>query len=143
MATSFWKPGRTVSPDPERPRSSSITLMEEKPAALAASTRAYCRLWLSRLPTTCAMVDWRIYTTAARPRWSGAIFGFIGCLHRYGFGLSAWGRLSEGPEEKVGQRLEERRLLCRHGGRFRLGREAQRELGGVGSCRSSHTGSPA
>src|SRR3954471_20809894 len=41
-----------VSPDPERPRSSSITLMEAKPAALAASTRAYCRLWLSRLPTT-------------------------------------------------------------------------------------------
>ena len=29
------------------------------------------------------------------------------------------------------------------GGRFRLGREAQRELGGVGSCRSSHAGSPA
>ena len=52
--------GRTVSPDPERPRSSSMTLMEAKPAALAASTRAYCRLWLSRLPTTCARVDWRI-----------------------------------------------------------------------------------
>src|SRR3712207_2724207 len=48
-ATSFWKPGRTVSPDPERPRSSSITLMEAKPAALAASTRAYCRLWLSEI----------------------------------------------------------------------------------------------
>ncbi|MFL5338268.1 MAG: hypothetical protein ACJ8H8_35155, partial [Geminicoccaceae bacterium] len=75
--------------------------------------------------------------------WSGAIFGFIGGLHGCGFGLSAWGRLSEGLEEKVGQRLQKRRLLGRHGRRFRLGREAQRELGEVRSCRLSHTGSPA
>ena len=56
-------------------------------------------------------------------------------------GLGA--KLAETEIEKVGQRLQKRWLLGRHGRRFRLGREAQRELAGVRSCRSSHTGSPA
>src|SRR3954464_11345113 len=59
------------------------------------------------------------------------MLGFLGGLHGCGFGLSAWGRLSEGLEEKVGQRLQKRRLLGRHGRRFRLRRAAQRELGWV------------
>jgi hypothetical protein len=42
-ATSFWKPGRSMSPDPERPRSSSMTLTEEKPIERAVSASAYSR----------------------------------------------------------------------------------------------------
>jgi hypothetical protein len=77
IATSRSKPGRWIAPDPERPRSSSITVTDAKPAASAAFARSYCRRWLSRLPVTWAMVDWRTYTTAARPIWSGVILGLI------------------------------------------------------------------
>src|SRR4051812_46303107 len=45
-ATSLWKPGRAIRPEPERPRSSSMVITAAKPAALARSARAYCR----RLP---------------------------------------------------------------------------------------------
>ena len=43
MATSRSKPGRCIEPDPERPRSSSITVTDAKPAASAAFARSYCR----------------------------------------------------------------------------------------------------
>jgi hypothetical protein len=56
IATSRSKPGRCIVPDPERPRSSSITVTDAKPAS-AAFARSYCRRWLSRLPVTCAIVD--------------------------------------------------------------------------------------
>src|SRR4029079_7281504 len=77
IATSRSNPGRCIMPDPERPRSSSITVTDAKPVASAAFARSYCRRWLSRLPMTCAIVDCRTYTTAARPRWSGVILGLI------------------------------------------------------------------
>ncbi len=57
--TSFWNPGRSAAPEPERPRSSSITATEAKPAARAWSASPYCRRLLSVLPTTCDMVDCR------------------------------------------------------------------------------------
>ena len=58
-ATSRWNPGRSVMPEPDRPKSSSITKTEAKPAVRAASTSAYCRIWLSVLPSTWPIVDWR------------------------------------------------------------------------------------
>src|SRR5437867_10829442 len=57
-ATSFWNPGRAISPDPERPRSSSITVTDENPADWADSTSAYWRRWLSVFSITCPKVDW-------------------------------------------------------------------------------------
>src|SRR5262245_28915874 len=54
-----------------------MTVTDAKPAASAALARSYCCRWLSSLPVTCAIVDCRTYTTAARPRWSGVIFGLI------------------------------------------------------------------
>ena len=58
-AASFWNPGRSAAPEPERPRSSSITVTDAKPAARAASASSYCRLWLSVFSSTCVRVDWR------------------------------------------------------------------------------------
>ena len=60
---------------PESPRSASITEIREPshPSRAASSTRAYWRAvdsWWSR---TCAMLDWRTYTTAARSRWAAVI----------------------------------------------------------------------
>ena len=57
--TSFWKPGRSATPEPDRPRSSSMTATDAKPAARACSASPYCRRLLSVLPTTCDMVDCR------------------------------------------------------------------------------------
>ena len=48
-ATSFWKPGRSTNPEPERPRSSSITVTEANPTDRAASTN---QLDLDRGDTT-------------------------------------------------------------------------------------------
>jgi len=56
-ATSFWKPGRSIAPDPDRPRSSSMTATDAKPIVRAASARAYWRRWLSVFSTTCPIVD--------------------------------------------------------------------------------------
>lgn len=58
-ATSFWNPGRSTEPEPERPRSSSITSTDANPRARAASAIPYWRRWLSVFSTTCDMVDWR------------------------------------------------------------------------------------
>ena len=58
-ATSFWKPGRSTNPEPERPRSSSITVTEANPSERADSASAYCRRWLSVCSATWPMVDWR------------------------------------------------------------------------------------
>jgi len=41
LATNFWKPGRTTTPDPDRPRSSSIVVTDAKPMRLAVSASAY------------------------------------------------------------------------------------------------------
>jgi hypothetical protein len=102
IATSRSKPGRCIVPDPERPRSSSITVTDTKPTASAAFARSYCRRWLSRLPVTCAMVDWRTYTTAARPRWSGVILGLIRASQlRLG---------DQSLQQKIGQGLDQ--ALC-------------------------------
>ena len=54
MATRRWNPGRSTLPDPDRPRSSSITVTDWKPARSAALARSYCRRWLSRLPMNLA-----------------------------------------------------------------------------------------
>ena len=51
---------RSTKPDPERPRSSSITVTEANPYVRAESASAYCRRWLSVCSATCPMVDWRI-----------------------------------------------------------------------------------
>ena len=59
-ATNFWNPGRSTNPDPERPRSSSITVTEANPCVRAELASAYCRRWLSVCSATCPMVDWRI-----------------------------------------------------------------------------------
>ena len=56
-AASFWKPGRSVAPEPDRPRSSSMTVTEVNPAVRAASTSSYCRRWLSVFSSTCDRVD--------------------------------------------------------------------------------------
>jgi len=40
-ATNFWKPGRSTNPDPERPRSSSITVTAANPCVRAESASAY------------------------------------------------------------------------------------------------------
>ena len=58
-ATSFWKPGRSTNPEPERPRSSSISVTEANPIERADSANAYCRRWLSVCSATWPMVDWR------------------------------------------------------------------------------------
>lgn len=51
-ATSFWNPGRSTEPEPERPRSSSMTVTDMNPSARAASAIPYCRRWLSVFSTT-------------------------------------------------------------------------------------------
>src|SRR6478609_2066296 len=66
------KPGRSV-PEPERPRSSSMTSTRSHPSCRARSTSAYCRRWLSRLLCTWSGVDWRTYTHARRDRCSAVI----------------------------------------------------------------------
>jgi hypothetical protein len=49
---------------------------------------------------TCAMVDWRTYTTAIRPRWSGVILVLIiAFLHHPTLN-------TEGHQEKIGQGLD-------------------------------------
>ena len=42
-ATSFWKPGRSIVPDPDRPKSSSMITTDAKPIVLADSAKAYWR----------------------------------------------------------------------------------------------------
>ena len=59
-AASFWNPGRSEVPEPERPRSSSMTVTDANPAARAVSASAYCRRWLSVFSRTCAGLDWRM-----------------------------------------------------------------------------------
>ena len=61
------KPGRWI-PDPEIPRSSSMTSISCQPRVRARSTRPYWRRLLSRLCRTCSGVDWRMYTQARRAR---------------------------------------------------------------------------
>ena len=56
-ATNFWNPGLSIEPDPERPRSSSMTVTDAKPAARADAANAYCRRWLSVFSATCPLVD--------------------------------------------------------------------------------------
>ena len=53
-AASFWKPGRSEAPSPERPRSSSMTDTDANPVVRAVSTSSYCRRWLSVFSRTCA-----------------------------------------------------------------------------------------
>ena len=57
-------------PEPEIPRSSSITTTCSRvnPSSIARSTSAYCRAVDSTLRSTCACEDWRRYTNAWRRR---------------------------------------------------------------------------
>src|SRR5918996_2382175 len=71
------KPERAVPAEPETPRSSSITstARRDQPNSTARSTSAYWRSVDSTLRSVWPGVDWRTYTTAARPRWAGRILG--------------------------------------------------------------------
>src|SRR5215471_5485142 len=64
-------PERCTDPEPERPRSWSMTITCSlaHPSAQAFSTKAYWRAVDSRLFSTCEGWDWRIYTIAARCVW--------------------------------------------------------------------------
>ncbi len=55
------KPERATEPEPERPRSSSMTMMRSsgQPRSRALVASAYCRSVDSRLFSTCAALDWR------------------------------------------------------------------------------------
>lgn len=101
-ATNFWKPGRSANPDPARPRSSAITVPAAKPYVRAESASAYCRRWLSVGSATCAIGDWRIWTTAPRPRCSGVILGCITWLPLDRYSVVV---LAESFEKQIGQRL--------------------------------------
>ena len=58
-ATSFWNPGRSIVPDPDRPRSLSMITTDAKPIVRADSAKAYWRRRLSVFSATCPMLDCR------------------------------------------------------------------------------------
>jgi hypothetical protein len=74
--TNSRNPSRPCAVRPERPRSQSITstALRAQPNATASSARAYCRAVDSVLSRTCARLDWRTYTIAARSRCDAWIF---------------------------------------------------------------------
>src|SRR5271170_3531616 len=83
-AVSRAKPDRATKPEPESPRSSSMTTMRSagQPSSRALAASAYCRSVDSRLFSTWAALDWRRYTIAWRERWLAVILArsFIASL---------------------------------------------------------------
>ena len=70
LVTSSVNPSRATPHLPEIPRSVSITSMSlrAQPSAAAVSARPYWLLVDSVCSRTCAIEDWRRYTSAARSR---------------------------------------------------------------------------
>src|SRR5215472_9941395 len=73
--TSSLNPERADAVRPDTPRSASITEIRSalQPSRAASCTSAYWRAVDSVCSRTCAMVDWRTYTTADRSRWAAVI----------------------------------------------------------------------